>query len=107
MLGANHGANPQGVFTDNLGTLSNDFFKAILDMSVEWVPANEGENDFVGKVGTDVKYTGSRVDLVFGSNSVLRAVAEAFAQADGEAAFVKTFVDAWVKVMNADRFDLA
>ncbi|MEL6573340.1 MAG: catalase/peroxidase HPI [Pseudomonadota bacterium] len=107
VLGANHAANPQGVFTDNLGTLSNDFFKAILDMSVEWVPANEGENDFVGKVGTDVKYTGSRVDLVFGSNSVLRAVAEAFAQTDGEAAFVKTFVDAWVKVMNADRFDLA
>ncbi len=106
VLGANHGANPQGVFTDNLGTLSNDFFKAILDMSVEWVPANEGENDFVGKVGTDVKYTGSRVDLVFGSNSVLRAVAEAFAQTDGEEAFVKTFVDAWVKVMNADRFDL-
>ncbi len=107
VLGGNHGANPQGVFTDNLGTLSNDFFKAILDMSVEWVPANEGENDFVGKVGTVVKYTGSRVDLVFGSNSVLRAVAEAFAQTDGEAAFVKTFVDAWVKVMNADRFDLA
>ncbi|MEL6640200.1 MAG: peroxidase family protein, partial [Pseudomonadota bacterium] len=107
VLGANHGANPQGVFTDNLGTLSNDFFKAILDMSVEWVPANEGENDFVGKVGTEVKYTGSRVDLVFGSNSVLRAVSEAFAQSDGEAAFVKTFASAWVKVMNADRFDLA
>ena len=107
VLGANHGDNPQGVFTDTVGTLSNDFFKTILDMSLEWVPANEGETDFVGKTGTDTKVTGSRVDLVFGSNSVLRAVSEAFAQTDGEAAFVKTFVDAWVKVMNADRFDLA
>ncbi len=107
VLGANHGDNPQGVFTDNVGTLSNDFFKPLLDMSITWAPANEGENDFVGKRDTDVVHTASRVDLVFGSNSVLRAVSEAFAQTDGEAAFVKTFVDAWVKVMNADRFDLA
>ena len=107
VLGANHGDTAQGVFTDRVGTLSNDFFKTILDMSLEWAPANEGDTDFVGKRGTDVVRTGSRVDLVFGSNSVLRAVSEAFGQSDGEAAFVKTFVNAWVKVMNADRFDVA
>ena len=107
VLGANYGDNPQGVFTDALGTLSNDFFKTVTDMSLTWTPADDSENNFVGKVGTDVKYHGSRVDLVFGSNSQLRAISEAYAQADGEAAFVAMFVQAWVKVMNADRFDLA
>ena len=107
VLGANYGENPQGEFTDTVGTLSNDFFKVITDMGVTWAPADDGEDNFVGKVGTDVKWQGSRVDLVFGSNSQLRAISEAYAQTDGEAAFVKSFVNAWVKVMNLDRFDLA
>ena len=106
VLGANYGENPQGVFTDKVGTLSNDFFKTVTDMRVLWAPADDTENNFVGKTGTDVKWQASRVDLVFGSNSQLRAISEAYAQSDAEGAFVQAFVDAWVKVMNLDRFDL-
>ncbi|MEX0303914.1 MAG: catalase/peroxidase HPI [Leisingera sp.] len=107
VLGANHGGSTHGVFTDRAGTLSTDFFTNILDMGVEWKPAEDGTYEGRDRASGDVKWTGTRCDLVFGSNSQLRALAEVYAQGDGEAAFVQDFVAAWVKVMNADRFDLA
>ena len=106
-LGANADGSDTGVLTDRPGTLSNDFFVNLLDMGTEWKAT--GENRYAGhdrKTGAK-KWTGSRVDLVFGSNSVLRALAEVYASADGREKFVKDFVSAWTKVMNADRFDLA
>ena len=106
MLGTNAGGAKHGVFTSNPGTLSNDFFANLLDMGTEWKPAGD---DYVGrdrKTGK-VKWTGTRVDLVFGSNSQLRALAEVYASADAKEKFVKDFVAAWTKVMNLDRFDLA
>lgn len=106
VLGANWDGGKHGVLTDKPGTLSTDFFVNLLDMATEWKPA--GDNLFEGrdrKTGAP-KYTGTRVDLVFGSNSVLRALAEVYAQADGREKFVQDFVAAWVKVMNLDRFDL-
>ena len=106
VLGANADGGDAGVLTDKPGTLSNDFFVNLLDMGTEWKPT--GENSYAGhdrKTGTK-KWTGSRVDLVFGSNSVLRAVAEVYASADGKDKFVKDFAAAWVKVMELDRFDL-
>lgn len=107
VLGANHGDNLQGVYTDNVGVLSNDFFTTILDMNVTWTPVAGNANAFEAKADGKVVRTGSRVDLVFGSNSQLRAISEAYAQADVGRAFAQAFVDAWVKVMNLDRFDLA
>ncbi|MCF6432276.1 catalase/peroxidase HPI [Leisingera sp. MMG026] len=107
VLGANHGGSKHGVFTDRAGTLSTDFFTAITDMGVEWKPAEDGTYEGRDRASGTVKWTGTRSDLVFGSNSQLRALSEVYAQADGEAAFVQDFVAAWVKVMNADRFDLA
>ena len=107
VLGANHGGSKHGVFTDRVGTLSTDFFANILDMGVEWKPAEDGTYEGRDRSSGAVKWTGTRADLVFGSNSQLRALAEVYAQGDGEAAFVQDFVAAWVKVMNADRFDLA
>ncbi|SFB81541.1 catalase-peroxidase [Marinospirillum celere] len=108
-LGANQGGSKHGVFTDKPGTLSNDFFVNLTDMGIEWQPSAQDEDVFEGcERGTGkVKWTGTRVDLVFGSNSQLRALAEAYAQDDAQWKFVKDFVDAWNKVMNADRFDLA
>ncbi|MDX5476353.1 MAG: catalase/peroxidase HPI [Bacillaceae bacterium] len=106
VLGANHGGTSHGVFTDRVGTLTNDFFVNLLDMGVAWTPVDG--NLYVGrdrKTGEVVR-TATRVDLVFGSNSVLRAVAEVYAQEDNQEKFVRDFIAAWVKVMNADRFDL-
>ncbi|MCM3689679.1 catalase/peroxidase HPI [Neobacillus niacini] len=106
VLGTNHRGTEHGVFTDRVGTLTNDFFVNLLDMGVEWKPVEE--NVYVGrdrKTGKVVR-TATRVDLVFGSNSVLRALAEVYAQDDNKEKFVRDFITAWVKVMNADRFDL-
>ncbi|MGD6957359.1 catalase/peroxidase HPI [Rossellomorea aquimaris] len=106
VLGANHGDADHGVFTDRVGALTNDFFVNLLDMGIEWKPA--GFNQYEGrdrKTGEVVR-TASRFDLVFGSNSVLRALAEVYAQDDNKEKFVRDFVAAWVKVMDADRFDL-
>ncbi|WP_411352353.1 catalase/peroxidase HPI [Leisingera aquaemixtae] len=107
VLGANHGGAAHGVFTDRAGTLSTDFFTNILDMSVQWKPAGDGTYEGRDRASGEVKWTATRADLVFGSNSQLRALAEVYAQDDFKDAFVQDFVDAWVKVMNADRFDLA
>jgi len=108
VLGANHGKSQHGVFTIRPETLTNDFFVNILDMSTEW-KATSDENVFEGhdRKSGKLKWTGTRVDLVFGSNSELRALAEVYGADDAQAKFVSDFVAAWVKVMNADRFDLA
>ncbi|KIC30566.1 catalase/peroxidase HPI, partial [Leisingera sp. ANG-S5] len=107
VLGANHGGSKHGVFTDRAGVLSTDFFTGVTDMGVEWKPAGDGTYEGRDRASGAIKWTGTRADLVFGSNSQLRALAEVYAQDDGAAAFVRDFVAAWVKVMNADRFDLA
>jgi len=96
-----------GAFTDEAEALSTDFFKNIVDMGVSWFPVADHNNAFEGVAGGGVKWMGTRVDLVFGSNSQLRAMSEAFAQSDADAAFAQTFANAWTKVMNLDRFDLA
>jgi catalase-peroxidase len=107
VLGANHDKSKLGVFTATPGVLTNDFFVNLLDMGTDW-SATEDENVFEGRdVAGNLKWTGSRVDLVFGSNSELRAVAEVYASDDAREKFVADFVAAWTKVMNADRFDLA
>jgi catalase-peroxidase len=109
VLGANYDGSNYGVFTSRAGTLTNDFFVNLLDMGTEWKAADDGENTFEGrdsKTG-DVKWTGSRVDLIFGSNSELRAVAEVYGCSDSQEKFVNDFAAAWDKVMNLDRFDLA
>ena len=109
VLGANAGGSAHGVFTDRPGQLSNDFFVHLLDMGTEWKPSATDDGLFEGrdrKTGA-AKWTGTRVDLVFGSNAVLRALAEVYGSADGQEKFVKDFVAAWTKVMNLDRFDLA
>ena len=106
VLGANYDGGKVGVLTTKPGTLSNDFFVNLLDMATEWKPAGDAYEGRDRKSGA-VKWTGSRADLVFGSNSVLRALAEVYASEDGKAKFVQDFVAAWVKVMNLDRFDLA
>jgi len=108
VLDANVGQAPHGVFTKRPGVLSNDFFVNLLDMGTEWVPTSDAETLFEGRDRATgaVKWTGTRVDLVFGSNSQLRALAEVYSCDDAQAAFVQDFVAAWDKVMNADRFDL-
>jgi len=108
-LNANVDGAQHGVFTDRPGTLSNDFFTNLLDMSTEWSATSDAEDVFEGRDRTsgDVKWTATRVDLVFGSNSQLRAIAEVYGQNDAHARFVHDFVAAWDKVMNLDRFDLA
>ncbi|MDH4216253.1 MAG: catalase/peroxidase HPI, partial [Gallionella sp.] len=109
VLGANHDGSQHGVFTDRVGVLSNDFFVNLLDMGTEWKPVDAEAELFEGRdrKSGKVKYTGTRNDLIFGSNSVLRAYAEVYASADGKDRFVSDFVGAWVKVMNLDRFELA
>ena len=109
VLGANHGSSKHGVFTDRPEVLSNDFFVNLLDMGTTWIDVSDNESSFEGRdrATGSIKWTASRVDLVFGSNSQMRAVAEAFATDDAEDTFVSRFVAAWGKVMNADRFDLA
>lgn len=109
VLGTNADGSKHGVFTDEVGALTTDFYINLLDMSTEWKAADASAELFEGKDRKTgkVKYTGTRNDLIFGSNSVLRAYAEVYASADGKQKFVQDFVAAWVKVMNADRFDLA
>jgi len=109
VLGANHGGSELGVFTKRPGTLTNDFFVNLLDMTTTWKAVSESDDRFEGRDRRtgELKWTGSRVDLVFGSNSLLRAVAEVFGCADSQEAFVHDFVAVWTKVMNLDRFDLA
>jgi catalase-peroxidase len=110
VLGANHGGSKHGVLTDRPGQLTNDFFVHLLDMRTAWNPADDSsEETFVGsdRLSGAARWTATRADLVFGSNSQLRALSEVYASADAGAKFVKDFVAAWTKVMNADRFDLA
>ena len=106
VLGTNHGGTKHGVFTDKEGTLTNDFFVNLTDMAFSWHPSGDGAYEVRDRSSGDVKWTATSVDLVFGSNSVLRAYAEVYAQDDNQEKFVKDFVAAWTKVMNADRFDI-
>jgi catalase-peroxidase len=109
VLGANTNGSKHGVFTDRAGTLTNDFFVNLLQMGTEWKLDETSENVFEArdrKTG-QVKWTGTRADLIFGSHSQLRALAEVYASADAREKFVKDFVAAWTKVMNLDRYDLA
>jgi catalase-peroxidase len=106
VLGTNHGGTKHGVFTDREGVLSNDFFVNLTDMRYTWKPVSENLYNVVERTTGKVKWTATRVDLVFGSNSILRAYSEVYAQDDNKEKFVSDFVKAWVKVMNSDRFDL-
>ena len=108
-LNANAGRSPLGVLTERPETLTNDFFVNLLDMSTEWQPSIEGENTFEGRDrrSGESRWTATAVDLVFGANAQLRAIAEVYASDDAKEKFVQDFVAAWVKVMNLDRFDLA
>ena len=108
VLGANTGGNRQGVFTANVGVLSNDFCVNLLDMTTHWTPTREAQDAYVGhdRASGVERWTASRADLLFGSNSQLRAIVEVYAQNDGNKRFVSDFVRAWVKVMEFDRFDL-
>ncbi|WP_414633252.1 catalase/peroxidase HPI [Cellvibrio sp. UBA7671] len=106
VLGTNHGDSKHGVFTEKVGVLSNDFFVNLTDMNYQWKPTGKNSYNIVERNTDNVKWTATRVDLVFGSNSVLRSYAEVYAQDDNREKFVKDFVKTWVKVMNADRFDL-
>jgi len=109
MLNANVGQSAHGVFTDRPGALTNDFFVNLLDMGTEWKPTSDDAETYEGRDRATgaLKWTATRVDLVFGSNSQLRAIAEVYGQDDAQEKFVRDFVAAWNKVMNADRFDLA
>jgi len=107
VLGTNHGGSRHGVFTDREGVLTNDFFVNLTDMAYTWKPVAKDLYEIRERVSDTVKWTATRADLVFGSNSILRAYAEVYAQDDNQEKFVKDFVAAWAKVMNADRFDLA
>jgi catalase-peroxidase len=106
VLGTNHGGSGHGVFTDRVGALTNDFFVNLTDMRYSWKPTGRNSYDIVERKSGARKWTATRVDLVFGSNSILRAYAEVYAQDDNQEKFVRDFVAAWTKVMNADRFDL-
>jgi catalase-peroxidase len=108
VLNANAGASKHGVFTDRPETLTNDFFVNVLDISTEWKATSDAEQEFEGRdrKSGDLRWTGTRVDLIFGSNSELRSLAEVYASDDAEQKFVSDFVEAWDKVMNLDRFDL-
>ena len=107
VLGTNFGDSKHGEFTDKVGVLSNDFFVNLTDMSYQWKPASKSHYNIVDRKSGETKWTATRVDLVFGSNSILRSYAEVYAQDDNKEKFVKDFVKAFVKVMNADRFDLS
>ncbi|WP_374380613.1 peroxidase family protein, partial [Pseudomonas fluvialis] len=106
VLGANHGGSAHGVFTERVGVLSNDFFVNLTDMAYSWKPTGRNSYAIVERKSGATRWTATRVDLVFGSNSILRAYAEVYAQDDNREKFVHDFVAAWNKVMNADRFDL-
>jgi len=107
-LAATYGDSEAGVLTDRPGTLTNDFFANLLDMDTAWEPAPDSENVFEGRDREtgERRWTGTRTDLIFGSNARLRAIAEVYAADDAEEKFVRDFVDAWHKVMTLDRFDL-
>jgi catalase-peroxidase len=105
-IGTNHGGTKHGVFTEKVGTLNTDFFNVLTSMTYIWEPAGANLYNLRNRTTGEVKFTATRVDLVFGSNSILRAYAEVYAQSDGQVKFVKDFVSAWTKVMNADRFEL-
>jgi len=107
VLGTNHGGAKHGVLTDREGALTSDFFVNLVDMSNTWHPVGDKLYEIRDRKTHEVKWTATRVDLVFGSNSILRAYAEAYAQDDNQEKFVRDFVAAWTKVMNADRFDIA
>ncbi|WP_404424284.1 catalase/peroxidase HPI [Thalassospira australica] len=107
VLGTNHGGTKHGVFTDRVGKLTTDFFVNLTDMAYSWKPVGDNLYNIVDRKTGVTKWTATRVDLVFGSNAILRAYAEVYAQDDNHEKFVKDFVAAWTKVMNADRFDLA
>ena len=107
MLGTNHGGTKHGVFTESEGVLSNDYFVNLTDMNYKWQPVGDNLYEIRERKSDKVKWTATRVDLIFGSNSILRAYSEVYAQDDNKEKFVHDFVAAWVKVMNADRFDLA
>ena len=107
MLGTNHGGTKHGVFTDKEGALTTDFFVNLCDMTYKWVPASKSTYEIQDRKTGAVKWTATRMDLVFGSNSILRSYAEVYAQDDNKEKFVKDFVAAWTKVMNAGRFDIA
>ena len=109
VLDANFGQSRHGVFTRRPQALTNDFFVNLLDMNTAWKPTSEAGDLFEGRdrATGELNWTGARVDLVFGSNSQLRALAEVYGSADAQQKFVQDFVAAWAKVMNADRFDLA
>ena len=106
VLGTNHGGTMHGVFTDRVGALTNDYFVNLTDMSYSWVPVEDGVYEIRDRKSGAVKWTATRVDLVFGSNSILRSYAEVYAQDDNREKFVRDFVAAWTKVMEADRYDL-
>ena len=108
VLDTNWDGSKDGVFTDKPGTLSNDFFLNLLDMGTTWKETSPDEQSFEGhdRKTDDLKWTGTRVDLIFGSNSELRALAEVYATSDAQAKFLKDFVSAWDKVMNLDRWEL-
>jgi catalase-peroxidase len=106
VMGTNHGGTKHGVLTDQEGALTTDFFVNLTDMANKWVPAGDGCYEIRDRKTDDVKWTATRMDLVFGSNSILRAYAEVYAQDDNKEKFLNDFVAAWTKVMNADRFDL-
>ena len=107
VLGTNHGGTKHGVFTDREGALTNDFFVHLTDMNYSWKPKGKNLYEVIDRATDKVKWTATRVDLVFGSNSILRSYAEVYAQDDNKEKFVKDFAAAWAKVMNADRFDVA
>ena len=107
MLGANAGGSDHGVFTDRTGVLTNDFFVNLLTMDTQWKALSDGTYEGRDRKTDALKWRATRVDLIFGSHSQLRALAEVYACADSQVKFVKDFVAAWVKVMNADRFDIA
>lgn len=106
VLGTNYGGSKHGVFTDKVGVLSNDFFVNLTDMNYSWKPTGKNSYNIVNRKTGETRWTATRVDLVFGSNSILRSYAEVYAQDDNKEKFVKDFVAAWTKVMNADRYDL-
>ena len=104
VLGTNHeSAKNKGVFTDKVGVLTNDFFINLVDMKYVWKPTGKNSYDIIDRKTNKVKYSASRADLVFGSNSILRSYAEVYAQDDNKEKFIRDFVSVWTKVMNADR----
>jgi len=107
VIGTNHGGTKHGVFTEKVGALTNDFFVNLTDMTYVWEPRGENLYNIRNRESGEVKFTATRADLVFGSNSILRSYAELYAQDDNKKKFVEDFIAAWSKVMNSDRFDLA